>query len=271
MNIQPYVFKKAMKIILTILSLIICTGFAAGQTSSHSNKKLLKIKKGTYISFFKIGNNQSITVASFYMDEYAVTNEEFLEFVKTNPHWSRSKVNRLFADANYLIHWESDYVIGEAHKAIYKSPVVYVSWFAAKAYCDWKGKRLPTIAEWEMAGKASPRNKIKMPLTEYILEWYRRPNPTVLPNVKSTYCNVYGLYDMHGLVWEWTFNFNSFLSKGDSRASEDDEKKSFCAAASINVNDREDYAAFLRFSYRGSLKGNFCISNLGFRCVKNSE
>lgn len=259
-----------MKYILTILSILFCTSFAAGQEKSDSDKKLLKIKKGTYKPFFKIGNNQPVAVAAFYMDEYAVTNEEFLEFVKANPQWSRSKVNRLFADANYLIHWESDYVIGESQKVIYKSPVVNVSWFAAKAYCSWKKKRLPTIAEWEMAGKAAPKNKINIPLTEYILDWYRRPNPKVLPNVKSTYISTLGLHDMHGLVWEWTFNFNSFLSKGDSRTGEEDEKKAFCAAASINVNDREDYAAFLRFSYRGSLKGNFCIANLGFRCAKDS-
>jgi formylglycine-generating enzyme required for sulfatase activity len=72
---------------------------------------------------------------------------------------------------------------------------------------------------------------------------------------------------MHGLVWEWTFDFNSFLSKGDSRSSEEEERKTFCAAASIEVNDMEDYAAFLRFSYRGSLRGNYCIANLGFRCA----
>lgn len=260
-----------MKHILCILSYLFIISFGAGQATGSGEKKLLKIKKGLYQPFFKTGSNKPVAVAAFYMDEYAVTNEEFLEFVKANPQWSRSKVNRLFADANYLIHWESDYVIGETQKAIYKSPVVYVSWFAAKAYCSWKKKRLPTIAEWEMAGKAAPKNKIKMPLTEYILEWYRRPNPKVLPNVKSTFNNSYGLYDMHGLVWEWTFNFNSFLSKGDSRNSEEDEKKAFCAAASINVNDREDYAAFLRFSYRGSLKGNFCIANLGFRCAKDAE
>ena len=233
--------------------------------------KMMKIKSGMYQPFFKKGSNQPIKIAAFYMDEYAVTNMEFLLFVKANPQWRRSKVNRLFADENYLKHWESDFVIGDSQKAIHNSPVVFVSWFAAKAYCSWKQKRLPTVSEWELAGKAAPKNKINMPLTEYVLEWYRKPNPKILPNVKSTYCNTYGLYDMHGLVWEWTFNFNSFLSKGDSRTSEEDEKKAFCAAASINVNDRADYAAYLRFGYRGSLKGNYCIANLGFRCAKNIE
>ena len=65
------------------------------------------------------------------MDEYAVTNAEFLEFVKANPAWSKSKVKRLFADTNYLKHWKSDFEIGESNKNIYNSPVVNVSWFAA--------------------------------------------------------------------------------------------------------------------------------------------
>ncbi len=192
-----------------------------------------------------------------------------MEFVKANPEWSRSKVNRLFADKNYLLHWESDFIIGEKNKIIFNSPVVHVSWFAANAYCEWKKKRLPTVAEWEIAGRAAPKNVKYNSLTEYILNWYRRPNDPTLGNIKSTYQNNFGLYDMHGLVWEWTFNFNSYISSGDSRQSEDDEQKLFCAAGSINVTNRSDYAAFLRFSYRGALKGNYCIANLGFRCAKS--
>ncbi len=256
-----------MKYLLSILFIFYFSTLVNAQQKTIVDNKSKPIKSGFYKSFFKTGNNKPIKVEAFYMDEYAVTNEEFVEFVKANPQWSRSKINRLFADANYLKHWESDFIIGDSQKAIYKSPVVNVSWFAAKAYCSWKKKRLPTIAEWEMAGNAAPKNKITMPLTKYILEWYRHPNPKVLPNVKTTYSNVNGLYDMHGLVWEWTFDFNSFLSKGDSRSSEEEERKTFCAAASIEVNDMEDYAAFLRFSYRGSLRGNYCIANLGFRCA----
>lgn len=256
-------------LLILIASLVLVSASAQqNRFTKPAEAKMMKVKSGFYYPFFKTGSNKPIKVAEFYLDQYAVTNVEFLAFVKANPQWCRSKVNRLFADTNYLKHWKGDFVIDESNETLYNSPVVYVSWYAAKAYCNWKNNRLPTVAEWELAAQAFPKQKINMSLTEYILEWYRKPNPKVLPNVGTTYCNSFGLFDMHGLVWEWTFNFNSFLSKGDSRTSEEDEKKAFCAAASINVNDRTDYAAFLRFGYRGSLKGNYCIANLGFRCAK---
>lgn len=232
-------------------------------------KRMAVIPSGSYKPFFITQSYRPLQVASFRMDETAVTNADFLEFVKANPQWRRSKVNRLFADTNYLRYWKSDLQIGEANKRIYNSPVVNVSWFAAAAYCKWKNKRLPTVAEWEFAAKGAPTNSKHKSLTNYILDWYTKPNLPVLPNVKSTYQNVYGLYDMHGLIWEWTFNFNSFIASADSRGSTEDELKNFCAGGAINVADKSDYASYLRFSYRGSLKGNFCIANLGFRCASN--
>lgn len=258
-----------MKYFLSLFMTITFFSAIHAQKKVVSEGKMVTVPAGSYEPFFKTPNNKPVNVPSFKMDETAVTNEEFLEFVKANPQWRRSKVNRLFADTNYLKYWESDLSIGEKNKKIFKSPVVYVSWFAAEAYCKWKNKSLPSIAQWELAAKGAPKNIQYNSLSDYILEWYTKPNPPVLPNVKSTYQNVYGLYDMNGLIWEWTFNFNSFIGSRDSRGNDEDELKNFCAGGAINVSDKSDYAAYLRFSYRGSLKGNYCIANLGFRCVKN--
>ncbi|MEO9209732.1 MAG: formylglycine-generating enzyme family protein [Ginsengibacter sp.] len=258
-----------MKKLVILFSLIAFFGEVFAQKDVViSEKKMVTIPAGIYKPFFVSKSNQPMKIAAFLLDETAVTNVEFLEFVKANPQWRRSKVNRLFADTNYLKHWESDLSIGKKNQKIYNSPVVHVSWFAAQAYSKWKNKRLPTVAEWERAALGNPVNVKYATLTDYILNWYRRPNLPILPNIKSTYKNQYGLYDMHGLVWEWTFNFNSFISSGDSRGNAE-ELKAFCAAGSINVADQTDYASYLRFSYRGSLKGNFCIANLGFRCAKD--
>ena len=259
-----------MKIIFAILFFFSCLPCRAqSKISGAQEKKMVKINGSAFKTFYVSKTDKPIIVNAFLMDEYAVTNLEFLEFVKANPQWSRSKAKRLFADSNYLRHWESDFNIGASNKNIYNSPVVNVSWFAARAYCTWKNKRLPTIAEWEIAGNAPPKNTSYTSVTNYIMQWYEKPSLPVLPNVKSTYCNTFGLYDMHGLIWEWTFDFNSFISTGDSRNTTNDDKNLFCAGASINVSNREDYAAFLRYGFRGSLRGNYCLPSLGFRCVKN--
>ena len=232
-------------------------------------KKMVLVPGGMFRTFYVSKTDKPIIVAPFLLDETAVTNAEYLAFVKANPQWSRSKVNRLFADGNYLKHWSGDFDIGSQNKNIYNSPVVNVSWFAASAYAAWKGKRLPTLAEWELAGNAAPKNIAYTSVTDYIMSWYEKPSPSVLPNIKSTYQNTLGLYDMNGLVWEWTFDFNSFINTGDSRNTTNEERNLYCAGASINVTNRKDYAAFLRYGFRGSLKGNYCISSLGFRCAKN--
>ncbi|HEY9343204.1 MAG TPA: formylglycine-generating enzyme family protein [Hanamia sp.] len=259
-----------MKYALTILMITAFFGPGFAQKKAViSEKKMITVPSGNYKPFFVTKSDKPIHVAAFKMDETAVTNLEYLEFVKANPQWRRSKVNRLFADANYLKYWESDLSIGASNKNIYNSPVVYVSWFAAQAYSKWKNKKLPTIAEWELAGNAAPKSTKYSSLTDYILNWYSKPNPPFLPNTKSTYQNVYGLYDMHGLIWEWTFNFNSFIGSTDTRGNNQVDLKNFCAAGAVNVSNKSDYAGFLRFSYRGSLKGNFCIANLGFRCAKD--
>lgn len=248
--------------------------FAAGvrecpaQTALRTaDRKMVSVPASLYTPFFRLPNAAPVRLKSFKLDETAVTNREFLEFVTANPQWRRSRVSRLFADSNYLKLWESDLDIGKTNTAIYNSPVVYVSWFAAKAYVAWKGKRLPTVAEWESAGSAGLVNTKYKNLTEFILNWYTRPSEKVLPPVKSACKNSYGLFDMHGLIWEWTFDFNSFIKSGDSRANTTDELQLFCASSSLYVKDKNDYASFLRYSYRGSLKGNFCIGNLGFRCA----
>lgn len=257
----------------TILAILIITAFSCATTAQKKavifEKKMVLVNAGNYQPFFVTQNNKPISVLAFKMDETAVTNAEFLEFVIANPQWRRSKVNRLFADTNYLRQWKSDLSIGESNKEIYNSPVVNVSWFAAQAYCKWKNKRLPTVAEWELAAKGTSKNPAVKSLTNYILDWYTKPNLPKLPNVRSTYQNQYGLYDMNGLIWEWTFNFNSFIGSRDSRGNDEDELKNFCAGGALNVSNKSDYATFLRFSYRGSLKGNYCIANLGFRCAKD--
>lgn len=230
---------------------------------------MVRVPGGSYRPFLH-GKDQPavVQIRPFLLDINAVTNEDFLLFVKANPQWSRSKVSPLFADVNYLKQWAGDFGIG--NDKIRSSPVTNVSWFAANAYARWKKKRLPTLAEWEYAAAAVPAGMDKnAQLTKIILAWYDHPNPVILPHVRSTYENALGLYDMHGLIWEWVDDFNSIILQADNGSGGTTVNSFFCAAGSINSVNKEDYAAFMRFAFREGLQARYTIKSLGFRCAKD--
>jgi len=227
------------------------------------------VPAGTYTPLFK--SEGPIAVPAFYLDAYPVTRGDFLEFVRENPPWRRSAVKRIFADESYLRDWAGDLDLGPADP---QSPVTRVSWFAAKAYAEWQDKRLPTLAEWEYAAAASETNAVGLDEPRYnqrILDWYSRPVRDVLPRVGSTFRNFYGVWDLHGLVWEWVTDFNTALVTGESRADAGLDRSLFCGSGAAGAAEFKDYAAFMRYAYRSSLKANYCVANLGFRCAKDSE
>jgi len=253
----------------TILRLAICILFLRG-IDANCQSDMVEIKGGTYIPLYGRDSMQ-VTINDFFMDIYPVTNEEFLTFVNKNPKWKRSRVKKLFADENYLHQWETDTTLGETQSL--QAPITNISWFAANDYCDCLGKRLPTIDEWEFAAmsneKLSDARNLKT-YNEYILSWYEKPK-TFNNEIGSTFKNYWGVYDLHGLVWEWTYDFNSVLISGESRKDVDNDSNLFCGTAAIGATDLMNYAAFMRYAIRGSVKANYAMKNLGFRCVKNKK
>lgn len=212
---------------------------------------------------------KEIAVPAFQLDRRAVTNGELLEFVRANPKWQRSQVKRLFADERYLAHWAGDLDLGNARAA---QPVTHVSWFAAKAYAAAQRKRLPTTAEWEVTGGVGFTNmdgKKDVEFVQAIARWYATPSPDVLPDAGSGRANVFGVRDLHGVIWEWTSDFNSALVTGDARGDTGIERQLFCGSGSLGATDRSDYAAFMRFGMRSSLKASYTVHNLGFRCARD--
>lgn len=227
------------------------------------------VKGGKYVPLYG-KKNKAVEVKSLLMDVYPVTNADFLNFVIKNKRWQKSKIKRLFADDNYLNNWKSDTIL--APEMIPNAPVTNVSWYAANAYCECQGKRLATVDEWEFVAMANENTadarKIKT-YNQYILDWYEKPK-TFKNEIGKTFKNYYGVYDLHGLVWEWTSDFNSILLTGESRSDVTTDKNLFCGSGSLNASDLMNYAAFIRYAFRGSVKANYAVKNLGFRCVKDT-
>ena len=253
----------------TILRLTICF-ILLNITYASCQSKMVPIKGGAYIPLYG-RDSMKVEIDNFLMDVYPVTNKEYVAFVKKYPKWQKSKVIKLFADESYLRDWKSDTLLGENKKE--NSPITQVSWFAAKEYCECQGKRLPSVDEWEyvaMANKKIPDARKQKEYNAFILSWYEKPK-TFNQTIGSTFKNYWQVFDLHGLVWEWTSDFNSVLITGESRKDVDTDSNLFCGSAAVNATDLMNYAAFMRYAIRGSLKAKYTMKNLGFRCVKDDK
>jgi len=232
---------------------------------------MVPIPAGIYVPLFRTAKDPAqIAVAAFLLGERPVTNGEFLAFVAANPKWQRSQVSPLFADSSYLEHWAGDQELGA--RAPSDSPVVRVSWFAARAYARWVGKRLPGTAEWELAagaGYTRPDGRNDEQLNHDLYAWLARPVPAIQPAVARGRPNLHGARDLHGLVWEWVDDFNTAMVTGESRADAGLERDLFCGAGSVGAKDTGDYAAFMRMALRSSLRANNTTTALGFRCARD--
>ncbi|MCI0491076.1 MAG: bifunctional serine/threonine-protein kinase/formylglycine-generating enzyme family protein [Blastocatellia bacterium] len=130
-------------------------------------------------------------VAPFFLDRYEVTVGEYYKFIKAR--------NRR-APENWPASWrEGNFKPEEA-----RLPVTRVTWFDAKAYADWAGKRLPTEAEWEYGARGADKR---------LFPWGDKFGPAYANVKKSTPAPVgsyesgkshCGAFDMAGNVAEWT-------------------------------------------------------------------
>jgi formylglycine-generating enzyme len=157
--------------------------------------------------------------------------------------------------------------------------VTHVSWSAARAYCESRKARLPTWAEWEFAAAADEHvaDARHDPLwRQTILATVGRVPGAPLPVVGLKPPNLYGIHDLHGLVWEWVEDFDTlFMAPAHSEHEHADmamspgETSMSCGAAALSVTDPENYPMILRLAVLSALKRNSTTADLGFRCARS--
>ena len=155
-------------------------------TTNTIGMKFVKIPKGTFRMGWKDGMDgadyiHQVTVSSFWMGQFEVTNAQF----------------KLFKTKKLLPKFAGN-----------TQPATPITWYEAKAFCQWLSKkeslnyRLPTEAEWEYAARGGLDQKLYPWGNEDGLGRANAWNQATMP-VGSFPPNGYNLYDMAGNAWEW--------------------------------------------------------------------
>jgi formylglycine-generating enzyme required for sulfatase activity len=211
---------------------------------------IMKRIGGKLSDFANAVPSSKVKLKDYKIDKYEVSNVQYQKFVKATKrkapkHWNRGKVS--IEMENY--------------------PVVNVSYSDAVAYCKWKGKRLPTEAEWEYAARGN---------MEHIFPWgkkfrdgranlresaYRRPTDT--GRYAKGVAKFSGCYDMSGNAWEWTSSWYNARPGSNHKDKDYGKSMKVIRGGSFRVDRAQITSVF-----RGKLAPDTIQDDMGFRCAK---
>jgi formylglycine-generating enzyme required for sulfatase activity len=219
-----------------------------------------------------------VSLDAFSMDPYEVTNGDYAAFVKATG-----------TTAPY--HWGGP----EPPSAKAALPVYNVSWHEAAAYCEWRGARLPTEAEWEKAARGGApdldypwgneyESEDTAPATPSVTEVAAKPEPAIArpapvkhahsgsaggPRPIGSFApNGFGLYDMSGNVWEWVSDWYELYYYGVSpilnpRGPEQGRYKVIRGGSWADTDHRLGAVYFRNYTSPDER-----TPTIGFRCVR---
>jgi len=211
----------------------------------------------------------NVYLDAYYLDKHEVTHTQFCEFLNEKGNQEEGGEKWLgIVDSDCPIEYKNGKY--QPKPAYGDHPVVEVSWYAARAYAEWAGKRLPTEAEWEKAargglvGKTYPWGDSIDPSRANYEENVGHSIP-----VGSYPPNGYGLYDMAGNVWEWCSDWYSenYYETSPAENPQGPNKASYRVRRG---GGWRNLARGVRCADRFSCNPVGTRSALGFRCAKSA-
>ena len=232
-----------------VVNLILCFAGAEAMAESileqqrHKQQSMpagfIHIKGGTFVMGSPSGElgrgfneiQHSVTLHSFYMSKYVVTESEWTEIMGAGA----DKEKKAASNPVYFINWYDalEYCNKRSHKEgltpVYeiiknrkdpnnKSTVDRDKW-VVKWNKNANGYRLPTEAEWEYACRAGTETAYNTGSNRISKDtgWYKDNNRNMLEPVGKKPANNWGLYDMHGDVWEWCWDWYGEYKTADQK------------------------------------------------------
>ena len=169
-----------------------------------------------------------VKLAAFYMDKNTVTVAEYAACVKAG-----------------VCHAASGSGCNSVEDGLSKYPANCILWADACAYCSWSGKALPTEAQWEFAARGGTDTVYSFGDNIAQLQyysWYDRNSDDETHPVGTKKPNPYGLYDMHGNVWQWVsdwyaYNYNGLSSSNPLRTERTSPYKVLRGGSAVEAAD----------------------------------
>lgn len=176
--------------------------------------QMIRVKGGTFQMGNEFGDGydteepvHTVTVSDFKISKHEVTNAEFCSFLNAKGNQTEGGVPWVRIDSNFT---SIEYVDGtfRPRKGYLLHPVNHVSWYGARAYCQWAGGRLPTEAEWEYAARGGRQsNGYKYSGSNLVddVAWTGPISADLADThrVGTKNKNELGIHDMSGNVGEW--------------------------------------------------------------------